>query len=99
MRISDWSSDVCSSDLRRRKSKKASQCRGCGRRHAECDTIQQGGHGLPDSPVMNGRTAEAIRPGFVQATASTRWPPDGLRTERLVTGVSTRSEEHTSELQ
>src|SRR3546814_10081123 len=86
MRISDWSSDVCSSDLpgqRRRR-------RGAGPDHSIHWPGPTQGDGLAARcrfPVTGRRTSAGLRSGCLRATAhDARCRPD-------------RSEEHTSELQ
>src|SRR3546814_6896199 len=94
MRISDWSSDVCSSDLfhsledrivkqflRNRSGSEAS-----GSRHLP---QRQSG----PAPTFE-RPAKAVRPGMVELARNPR-----SRSATLRSAVRTRSEEHTSELQ
>src|SRR3546814_4420783 len=94
MRISDWSSDVCSSDLRDRPGQGA-LCGGAARR----GTRRRGAHEpIRAAPALQGghdhvaaAVPEAVAPaGSAPADAERR---DGSRRGRP------RSEEHTSELQ
>src|SRR3546814_6488839 len=92
MRISDWSSDVCSSDLRAVAGSAGSPIRRKRRDHAD-------GHGVPgrrrtaaghaDRP--RGGRADGRRPGDASALGL-HYGPDSAR-------AADRSEEHTSELQ
>src|SRR3546814_2183669 len=89
MRISDWSSDVCSSDLLARRGDGGLQCRFCpGLWH--------------DRDFGDGRGAAARRPWAGQA-ASARRRGQAARRRRdrdlRCLGRENRSEEHTSELQ
>src|SRR3546814_4209588 len=96
MRISDWSSDVCSSDLRARP-------RG-HQRSSDPDPLQRGGgvHG-PSQPAWAGQESRQV-PGPAGGDACR--PPGQDREIRarprpgpyLVGGMA-RSEEHTSDLQ
>src|SRR3546814_9708022 len=85
MRISDWSSDVCSSDLRdlRPVGGHVDKLVPAGDVAGRIDTGSGGPHPLvdPDSPVRRQSYA-----GLLQAQ------PSGV-------GLAARSEEHTSELQ
>src|SRR3546814_9295230 len=101
MRISDWSSDVCSSDLLRRK---ADHPRGDDGRHPP----KPGPHREPAAGVAAQRHQEGDRvafagwharpdaPGFVQRRRDLL---HGRGQPRLVVRALSRSEEHTSELQ
>src|SRR3546814_5380391 len=102
MRISDWSSDVCSSDLRRRHASSGGILRGNYRMGHGAYTI--GSHPL----FMAGRVAYrmleqpyligglALAAGYVRAWIE-RAPR--LAAPALVRQLRRRSEEHTSELQ
>src|SRR3546814_4932951 len=98
MRISDWSSDVCSSDLDSVPDRISGELRIADRRTPVT---------LERTPHPSG--AKAIPPGgFAQAHYLLRLPADGaprqtailsLTTTGYVSGYAFRSEEHTSELQ
>src|SRR3546814_3564190 len=104
MRISDWSSDVCSSDLKRRAAQKVG--------------IQAFDHDFPDGasgaellalidhlnadPAVHGILVQLPLPGIPDATRlihriDPRKDVDGFHPENV--GHLARSEEHTSELQ
>src|SRR3546814_8532553 len=92
MRISDWSSDVCSSDLAsRRQTRHATRRRGHARR------------GSAFQPAATDRSASAGNPGRVPQLARRR--RRGMTKARpgsrpLAPAIApARSEEHTSELQ
>src|SRR3546814_4946238 len=100
MRISDWSSDVCSSDLGR-KSRRAhrhrhqavaeSADRACrARQHIALAVRQTPRGGYPGSTGQGGETAATRRHGMARCAGRTR-------AARLI--AQGRSEEHTSELQ
>src|SRR3546814_10050916 len=101
MRISDWSSDVCSSDLR-----------GCGgRRGGRIGRRQRGGHG--HSAALNegerdtagfGAPRWAAAKGLSSVTGSSATAASGSASSRCASARASsrskpRSEEHTSELQ
>src|SRR3546814_1913996 len=89
MRISDWSSDVCSSDLqhhRRGHHGPATACRG-----GDLEAVAGVPHQMPDA------VAEMIEERI--APAEQQQPPDQRSDEALRGGEGVRSEEHTSELQ
>src|SRR3546814_3343541 len=88
MRISDWSSDVCSSDLPARREGAAAAV--CGDRF---EGPGHGGTGTARSPAR----ADAAARGHASRPAAglCRQPPRAARCARC----SDRSEEHTSELQ
>src|SRR3546814_3717990 len=102
MRISDWSSDVCSSDLI--VWLQASGDRRGGGLVALGPIPSRRGEGC-DARICRGWLAQAIICGAVgetaaQAIAQSIMPPDGLSgPDSLSRDVSCRSEEHTSELQ
>src|SRR3546814_4708618 len=102
MRISDWSSDVCSSDLERQHHAPAAlqcllrlqcdeQCRGRAlRRH-------QAAPGLPlRAPAATGRPGPVGRLTAMQTERGEDMTGLGVH---KIGGTSMRSEEHTSELQ
>src|SRR3546814_4124660 len=114
MRISDWSSDVCSSDLRARRPD------GASRPNADPGTAacsRTGQRRFHDPPRNAGPGRHAARPGARHdARADARWPAiqfaadggfliafdrDAPAHQRLVAMLADgrRSEEHTSELQ
>src|SRR3546814_3355696 len=93
MRISDWSSDVCSSDLNRR----------CGREHGAVVHIELAPQRIGDDPARfldedhAGRDipgADALFPIGIETAAGDIGHIDRARAE-----PPDRSEEHTSELQ
>src|SRR3546814_1568719 len=98
MRISDWSSDVCSSDLRR-----CGQTRSRAARGARDD--EQSGELKPDDGSL-GRNRRPLDPtALIQEV---EWNMASKRTLTVVVGVGAaalaiagvaRSEEHTSEFQ
>src|SRR3546814_4866119 len=85
MRISDWSSDVCSSDLARTYFTSAS---------AEHDAAKAGRSRLPDGNETAQRVAT-----LQQSSEKARLALSQLQAEQTMTDRSMRSEEHTSELQ
>src|SRR3546814_1233244 len=99
MRISDWSSDVCSSDLRR------GYCRDGSHRHsyieASCGVVypeavaiaHSRSKGGPSMGRMTKPGAAAKRSGKMQIAWPSAWKVG------TPIGVRPRSEEHTSELQ
>src|SRR3546814_8991044 len=98
MRISDWSSDVCSSDLRCIIN--AQMQRNANSRHGVED-IMTAGHGHFDA-LDPPRGTVAVADHHIEAIAAGHWldilPANvGLRAEAISNHA--RSEEHTSELQ
>src|SRR3546814_7376699 len=89
MRISDWSSDVCSSDLRRGSPGLAVRHRHGG---AECDKLAQWHHGATDVDAQRDVAADP-RGAHGERQWHRRLFP------RLSSRPIRRSEEHTSELQ
>src|SRR3546814_2375962 len=86
MRISDWSSDVCSSDLGRAGTRQFRQCAGRGRIAARARRGQCPGIRISLRDAHLARSAEACQlPAFRRRSARC--------------GSGARSEEHTSELQ
>src|SRR3546814_6884885 len=85
MRISDWSSDVCSSDLRR------CCCAGCEQCRDQC--LSRKGH-EPSFSECAGRGKTFV----MKRTVALRSEPDQQR-NLYETDRQVRSEEHTSELQ
>src|SRR3546814_7864038 len=103
MRISDWSSDVCSSDLRDSDSKSAKHRPARYRDHcfdwrARCSS----GSGSRSGTVADGATACGILTEVAAFSSfdddgDTGWTPSS--SSGAPTAGSSRSEEHTSELQ
>src|SRR3546814_1010738 len=97
MRISDWSSDVCSSDLRS-STHTISARRSCDRNlsstpHASVWAVRHDGGWL-------GVPARALAPRVRSAAGQTHLRNDGARRQcGLEFRQTKRSEEHTSELQ
>src|SRR3546814_7776082 len=105
MRISDWSSDVCSSDLRR----SAGQ-RNVGERNVQAEIVEGEPLAAVEGPARNfeGQRETAagapvdegikglLQPGLELAVVDRR---DGVLVLRRLGIVVIRSEEHTSELQ
>src|SRR3546814_2312509 len=95
MRISDWSSDVCSSDLRRRRWRGSSASAAFQRpfpfRHVELVPASKYPRALAPEAHW---TPEQVRGDGIWLTSSTSPRPPAARP-----GVAWRSEEHTSELQ
>src|SRR3546814_10181468 len=94
MRISDWSSDVCSSDLQRRKDAKTrrkekldSRVRGNDNEIGAAGLLHRHPHNTPASPLAHQRQ-RLDRPRLVRIV--------GAELDHL---IAIRSEEHTSELQ
>src|SRR3546814_4310499 len=105
MRISDWSSDVCSSDLQIAQSRQARQ-RFRSRALGEAKASHFG-----EAPADQRGTGVLSKPGAFDYAATNgehvlHRPPD-LRTDHVIGKIrpelwpceSSRSEEHTSELQ
>src|SRR3546814_3867182 len=96
MRISDWSSDVCSSDLARRSSLIAYG----GERESGIASTRYGDAGSSisagDVSARQPTNLDALRRASVIGQAQARALPDR---NFLITAGSFRSEEHTSELQ
>src|SRR3546814_9570386 len=94
MRISDWSSDVCSSDLRR-----MANCARVGCRFQASDDGVDHRAGL--ARVAHGHRVEPQRlGGIVIAAGKDRIADEEHGIERYAAGaLQFRSEEHTSELQ
>src|SRR3546814_6209625 len=99
MRISDWSSDVCSSDLRRvdraeRPSPKQSQ-------HMQSPDVTKSGRvwSRPDHACRHRRRIET-RGSFRRFRPTRRWTaPGATSSPAFRPSRALRSEEHTSELQ
>src|SRR3546814_9186337 len=110
MRISDWSSDVCSSDLHGRAGRDASvahlhRLQGRGRHGEEADRLPRGRSQGGDALRRRGCRCDAQAVAALQGAAARRgWHAD-LRDGRSPAGAGDRgdgkrrSEEHTSELQ
>src|SRR3546814_4985775 len=115
VRISDWSSDVCSSDLRsglrprrafRRKEPSGGVASTYGARVRVCSVLPgRNGVGLPCTQSswpapQNGDSGWPLWPPGMWAMPSASWPGDTtMRSDAPNLGAATRSEEHTSELQ
>src|SRR3546814_4339531 len=112
MRISDWSSDVCSSDLAlfpdalggRRLRQRATAALGVGRRRAERDAgapAGEGGAGGAARRAAAGKAqVQAARDACALQVASRRAAGELFRGALAVPRAALRrSEEHTSELQ
>src|SRR3546814_7666898 len=84
MRISDWSSDVCSSDLKSR-AQGLRQSRECGENRRKNGLV----HGLSGQLVKDSSNETVMAISFISR------PPDLFQP----TQTTRRSEEHTSELQ
>src|SRR3546814_1278774 len=98
MRISDWSSDVCSSDLRRGERAAGAQGRREGRlgRRAGRQAAQRSQGDLMSTLIVAEHDNTALKPATLNAvTAAGQLPGE---THILIAGAG-RSEEHTSELQ
>src|SRR3546814_8114422 len=88
MRISDRSSDVCSSDLRTQHQRGLGASEGCG----------SGRHSVADErPEI--RLRPVVPRAKIYQAGSTRNPGAILPGSRRFHGITKRSEEHTSELQ
>src|SRR3546814_8478181 len=99
MRISDWSSDVCSSDLRDFRQAGAA-ARRFRFRHADPDGGDRGGAGglrRGDREAFQSARAAAVDAGIPGALGAGDGRVVGLLFPRAAAGQ--RSEEHTSELQ
>src|SRR3546814_5565172 len=96
MRISDWSSDVCSSDLPSPKTNRgAAPPRPTTLTLFDCLVTGAGVEGL------SGTMAERSREGAERMTSAAKQSeiPEAVWAVGLMSGTSMRSEEHTSELQ
>src|SRR3546814_7727754 len=95
MRISDWSSDVCSSDLERPVGNRERVSIGLNRRLASAEA--------PHSPQEDVPSADKVRAtvsaGYAEAWRRAGKEDDRRRKRLWRLGCSIRSEEHTSELQ
>src|SRR3546814_5892299 len=112
MRISDWSSDVCSSDLRSVGTRHpGAVCghNGCERQHAAAaDAAKEIGTGFIHAANLKHGT-EALKTGAGVTTGVTHigvaasgrpvTPDVAERVQALARSIWPRSEEHTSELQ
>src|SRR3546814_6495032 len=97
MRISDWSSDVCSSDLRQadRQDRVGREEGRQGARPAQAGCCREAGQGTCGSEAeAGGRQAGGSQAVAFRAASGGQ----GCR-RRRVQGADARSEEHTSELQ
>src|SRR3546814_2382224 len=105
MRISDWSSDVCSSDLRRHEHRCPRRRRRQHPEHAMSDTpnngrklsLKRGTESTAGTPRLEERLHKVLaQAGLGSRRALEQRIADGLV---QVNGEVARSEEHTSELQ
>src|SRR3546814_3867575 len=94
MRISDWSSDVCSSDLSRRSTSPRSLCIGVGARCSHHALSIETGPAIAYLAVG----CSVAWAGGVGETGGAATAPTGAAATPL-SSESSRSEEHTSELQ
>src|SRR3546814_8275327 len=95
MRISDWSSDVCSSDLTTKAGKVVYSS--TVRVGNNIDSVQQ----MLSLAMPEARVVATPMNGMMLLTGTVAAPDDAAEAERLVqafVGDKTRSEEHTSEL-
>src|SRR3546814_10734935 len=92
MRISDWSSDVCSSDLRLKAIGESDLARNLAALKSACDTF------APDKSLKECVAKEAADKPAGGAVAGARKQLASLR-QFIVDKNLVRSEEHTSELQ
>src|SRR3546814_3878210 len=107
MRISDWSSDVCSSDLGGGASGHPDADRGAGAgagaiaRQFSGREFRMAGDPRPDGGVGGGndRGDDADPAGNPHRAPPQRWPAARLPAAAAQSGIPRRSEEHTSELQ
>src|SRR3546814_9645142 len=90
MRISDWSSDVCSSDLRRQGRGQSARGDGGDGRQAR---RHEGNGGLPARSQSRQGAGHGAEAGAAAAAAGTTRSTEATQT------AEGRSEEHTSELQ
>src|SRR3546814_2552875 len=99
MRISDWSSDVCSSDLQGSVQGRSADRNPCkGRESGGAHSQDHSRKGMNTSPRIRPEAAPADR----QADAVSFIETGGLGgdvAQRIDTHAASRSEEHTSELQ
>src|SRR3546814_1735238 len=100
MRISDWSSDVCSSDLRSAWRRSATLATGWrqGWLANDLKPLLQGSARL--RAVRRARIAPASRGGYYRREPAHRCPEDATTMKVVIADDEPlRSEEHTSELQ
>src|SRR3546814_7169390 len=109
MRISDWSSDVCSSDLRQRRLHRAVAAiddehlrlhpRDRGQRHA--DLVDRFDLVMENLAMLRAKAADARQHGPVAGRTGIgqKGDADHLYLNAELIGLIDRSEEHTSELQ
>src|SRR3546814_10535515 len=106
MRISDWSSDVCSSDLDTKEEGLFSPCN-----HSHNGAVRRGGFGTMKTILLPVEEQPSVEPtidtavllaavfgSYVEGFALTPDPPL-LVSAAAFSGAMIRSEEHTSELQ
>src|SRR3546814_9190941 len=91
MRISDWSSDVCSSDLPRQPSPRRALAETCGAPVAQSWATHQ--HRPPPSRMQSRRLSRSISGHRPEHAAPPAWAV------AMPSCAASRSEEHTSELQ
>src|SRR3546814_7537494 len=103
MRISDWSSDVCSSDLRHNERRERGH--GDRNRNRRGDRRQEGADGRSDDTQATAapkpRRQPSAQDSGAQAGQSRSSAPTTANgsTQTVENGENGRSEEHTSELQ
>src|SRR3546814_7023587 len=95
MRISDWSSDVCSSDLAFSVAGAAGQNPAIGEHQRHC--AEPGGDIV--APALADRPAEHLGDHAAEHRADDGDQDRDGETARIAAGHQQRSEEHTSELQ
>src|SRR3546814_9594562 len=105
MRISDWSSDVCSSDLRRwdwncvrATQSDGSRSQGTGSRAQGTGNREQGAQGRGQAAASNGRRFLLCGRNYAGTRVPAGMSPQE-RLERRAFPGAMRSDEHTSELQ
>src|SRR3546814_1390467 len=108
MRISDWSSDVCSSDLAGDEGVDAGALAGADHRRRDADNVEPGGACLGPDAVddgFHGENSRSICFWSRRNTVPLITPPIRSCNSRIprmcpaILSRSSRSEEHTSELQ
>src|SRR3546814_1538422 len=100
MRISDWSSDVCSSDLPLKQKSHSELCRLCEHRGNSVSQNRRAGSAGEFQKLIPGDALDqrVARAGPIELRDDDEIVPDQENTFRQKSGKG-RSEEHTSELQ